>query len=158
MIPFFWLGLYKTRRDNKTWLTLKYIEVKNYMVFSCADIENLLWSYGIQTHPVSLEDNGKTMTSRFLVSSDNHFFADVILRQNEQEMCFIVETPIVKQNGTTSNKYSKKKYKPLGIPIKHKSIVNVIGNLLFGHKLKKKLPMKAGHQSAKNRQKKNITS
>lgn len=162
LLPFY---IYEVNKSSRTgFQTAKYMSIRNYMVgYSCADIESILWDYGIPTHCADLDER-ETEGHRYLefgfyVPSSQHFMSDCLLRQNADRFGFTVMTPVVYQGEIPSTRYKGKQWKRLGIPAKPKSWTVRIGQFLFGHMLsKKKLPTKDRRQSAKNRQKKNITS
>ncbi len=159
LIPLFIYEINKARK-TKRFIWVKLITIRNYLVFSCAEIENLLWEFGIPTHPLSLieeeENNAKVFNFEFLVPSSQLFFADIILRQHQDEMFFVVTSDIIEVNGIKSTRYKNKKYQPLGIGLKEKSLVNKIGKFLFGHMIrtksnKKKTPASKSRSSQKKK-------
>lgn len=164
LLPFFLYEINKT--SKKGWQRVRLMVIRNYLCgYSCADIESILWEYGIATHFVDItegkegqEKDKRFLESSFYVPSNQHFYADVLLRQNESKFGFIVMTPVVYQGSVPSTRYRNQQYKSLGIGTKQKSLVNRIALLLFGHMLtKKKFPVKVEQRSAKSRQRKDIT-
>lgn len=105
--------------------------------YSCANImNNALWQYGIPSHTQSLQwiIIGKTvgLSCTVLVPSSQYWYADVLMRQWESRLTFIVLSPPVVKNGYVSERYRDKLYKPVGVDAKAKSVDMMIGNLLFG--------------------------
>lgn len=158
LLPLFVYEINKSSRTGKQWV--RYMSIRNHMIgYSCADIESILWDYGIPTHYVSLEASNKYIETGFYVPSAQHFMADCLLRQNEDRFGFTVMSPVVYQGNIPSTRYKGKQWKRWGFAAKTKSWTVRIGQLMFGHMLSKKnLPTKAGQRLVKNRQKKNITS
>lgn len=161
LLPFY---IYEINKSSRTGLqTVKYMAIRNYMVgYSCADIESILWEYGISTHCADLDDgeeNGhKYLEFGFYVPSSQHFMADCLLRQNEDRFGFVVMTPVIYHGQTPSTRYKHRQWQRWGVNAKTKSWTVRIGQLMFGHMLSKKnLPTKVGRQSAKNRKKNSIT-
>lgn len=161
LLPFYLYEINKSSRTGRQWV--RYISVRNYMIgYSCADIESILWEYGIATHCADLdegeEEGHKYLDFGFYVPSSQHFMADCLLRQNEDRFGFVVMSPVVYQGNIPSTRYKNKQWKRWGVTAKDKSWTVRIGRFLFGHMLSKKnLPTKAGQRSAKNRQKKNTS-
>lgn len=76
--------------------------------YSCADIESILWEYGIPTHYVSLDKGEEHIDTGFYVPSSQHFMADYLLRQNEDRFGFTVMSPIVYQGNIPTHGSCKK--------------------------------------------------
>lgn len=157
LLPFFIYEINKSRR-RKTPIGIGYLEFDNHLQgYSCADIESILWSYGIPTHFVHIffDREEQIITDGFYVPNVQHFMADCILRQNEEKYGYVVTSPIVYQGEIPSTRYKNKQWKRWGVMVKQKSWVNRIGLLLFGNMLSQSYPPKKEKKDNEKKNKKN---
>lgn len=118
LVPSFWYQVHQARKKRQAWTKLVLIECENLLQgFSCAEIEAVLWQYGVPTHFVFFSSSEKKIKWSFFIPAYQHFWADTILRQHQKKMGFIIlSTPV-----RGSNKYQHKEYKAWGVVVKPKS-------------------------------------
>ena len=143
LVPFFIYEINKSRRDKSKFVGVKTLSFDNFLCgYSCADIESILWSYGVPTHFIDLDVEKSLISDTFLVPSVQHFYADCILRQNEKEYGFVVTSSPVYQGKTSSTTYKGRTWQRWGVMVKQKSWVNRIALFFFGDMLSMKFPKK----------------
>ncbi len=151
LVPFFIYEINKSRRDKSKLVSVRVISIDNFLCgYSCADIESILWSYGIPTHFIDLDVEKDLVSDTFLVPSTQHFFADVVLRQNEEKYGYVVTSSPVYQGQTPSTAYRYKTWQRWGVMVKQKSWVNRIALFFFGDMLSMKFPAKKPKSKRKN--------
>lgn len=131
-LPFFIWEVNQDRKGSK-FVWVHRLTFKNFLQgYSCAEIESVLWSYGIPTHTIDIfvtKKNGrKTIEDSFFVPSNRAFWADTILRQNATKMGYaVVSKPV-----GNSFKYADKQYKRWGVQSKQKGILSKVVIFFFG--------------------------
>ena len=110
---------------------------------SLADIMfNALWQYGIPTQVTMMQwdkEYGRlVMKCGFFVPHTRAWEADIYLRQWSKGtgLSYSVDSPVQYSKGHSSLEYSDRLYRPKGVMAKNHSFDMMVGNMLFGHRLK----------------------
>jgi len=146
LLPIFIWNVTKTQRHGRGLNMPRAITIFNPLNgTSCSNITDVAcWQYGIPTHMMwlfwELRNGNVGLSYTFMVPDSQHFYTDMILRQQSKHLPFCVDSSVVYNDaGVPSSRYALKDYKPQGVKASNKSADMMLGHLLFSNFLTTKV-------------------
>lgn len=148
MVPIFIKNVTASARDKRFYnAPVTFTGFNSLNGTSCGEImRRTMWDFSIPSHSIDLQwavrewgdEEIIGLDFSFVVPHTQHWFADIIFRQNQKNYDYIVEhAPFYNESGIRSDRYTDKQYQPRGIMALPKSPDMFVTQLLFGRTLGK---------------------